>query len=133
VLEVVVKAAPEALGTGDHVVQASSYQAKDDDQDQSVPDMIRVLASPPGFDAGHESANEDANHDDDAVPVDGQADEWQSECYGIHVLTSPSDVMSKAIIAGHGVVCNQTGLGDLEYLRWGVKVNALGLLRGLSP
>ena len=44
VLTVVIKAPHEALWAGDHVVEAGPDEAEDDDQNQAVPDVIRVLA-----------------------------------------------------------------------------------------
>jgi len=48
VLAVVVKASHEALRTGDYMVEPGSDQAENEYEDQSVPDVIWVLASPLG-------------------------------------------------------------------------------------
>ena len=71
VLTVVLEAPYQPLRAGDDMIESSSNQTKDDDQDQPVPDMIRVLAPSLGLNNSHGTANEDANDDDDAVPVDG--------------------------------------------------------------
>lgn len=71
VLAVVVKASHEVLRAGDHVIEPGSDQTEDDRQDQSAPDMVRVLASPLGFEGAHETADEDAGHRYDAVRVYG--------------------------------------------------------------
>ena len=71
VLAVVVKSSHEVLRAGDHVIEPGSDQTEDDRQDQSVPDVVWVLASPLGLEGTHETADEDAGHRYDAVPADG--------------------------------------------------------------
>jgi len=110
VLAEVITPPHQAVGAGDHLIKPRSDQAEDDGRDQAVRDVIRVLPFAPGFPGRHETTHEDADDNHDAVPVDGYADERQSEGYGVHVLTFASAVMSSAIVAGYRAVCNQMGL-----------------------
>ena len=58
----VIKTPEGTLRAGDYGVQPGSDQIASGYQNQSVPDVIWVLASPLGFNRGDHTSDEDAGH-----------------------------------------------------------------------